>query len=144
MLILNVGEIFTLFSYAMVVNLMESLIVLLLLLTACVLLPSPVLRDEFVVRGTILAAGFVGSLMAFVKFDMQFGIESGVKLLIGPFVVILLTALLMGSSLKARLVSSSILWISDRFTVFLFILLPLFVILLTYVIFRNLGWGTNG
>ena len=139
LLILNVGEIFTIFSYAMVVNLIESLIVLLILLAACVLLPAHVLRDEFVVRGTILGAGLVGSLMALVRFDMQFGIESGVKLLIGPLIVILLTALLLAFSLKMRFVSNSILWISDRLTVFLFILLPLFVILFTYVIVRNIG-----
>jgi hypothetical protein len=139
LLILNVGEIFTIFSYAMVVNLFESLIVLLLLLAACFLLPARVLRDEFTVRGTMLAAGLIGSMIAFVRSDMQFGIESGVTLLIGPLIVILLTVFLLGFSLKTPFVSSSILWISDRFTVFLFILLPLFAILLTYVIFRNMG-----
>jgi hypothetical protein len=141
LLILNSGEIFTIFSYSMVANFLESLIVLLLLLTVCALLPPPILRDNFVVRGTILSVGLVGSLMAFVRFHMQFGIESGVRLLIGPLAVLLLTAILLSIPPKFRFVRflhSVILWISDRLIVFLYILLPLFVILLAYVIFRNI------
>jgi|SRR5688572_18181854 len=138
MLILNMGEIFTVFSYAMVNNIVESLIVLLLLLAICALLPASILRDDFVFRGTILSVGFIGSLMAFVRFHMQFGIESGVRLLIGPLAVLLLTALLLGFSPKIRFVHSAVLWISDRLIVFLYILVPLFVILFAYVIFRSI------
>jgi hypothetical protein len=141
LLILNVGEIFTVFSYSMVANLLESLTVLLLLLIVCALLPASLLRDDFVVRGTIVATGLVGSLMAFVKLHMQFGMESGMKLLIGPLVVLLLTAILLAFPPKFRLVRflrAAIQWISDRMLVFLYILIPLFVALLAYVIFRNI------
>lgn len=139
LLILNLGEIFTIFSYGMMTNLIESLLVLLLLLVVCVLLPPHVLRRDFIVRGTILAIGIIAAMMAYVGLHMQFGIESGGNVLIGPFIVILLTAFLLSFSSKIRLVADSILWISDRLTVFLFILLPLFVILSAYVIFRNIG-----
>jgi hypothetical protein len=141
LLILNVGEIFTIFSYAMATNLVESLILLLLLLMSCVLLPPHLLRDEFVTRGAIISIGLIGSLMAFVGFLMHFGIESGLKLLIGPLVVLLLTGFLLGSSKIRflRFIHSSILWISDRMIVFLYILIPLFVFLSAYVIFRNLA-----
>jgi hypothetical protein len=141
LLILNIGEIFTVFAYSMVANLLESLTVLLLLLMVCALLPAFVLRDHFVVRGTILAVGLVGSLMAFVKFHMQFGIESGMRLLIGPLAMLLLTAILLAFPAKlrpVRFLHSAIQWISDRMLVFLYILVPLFVILLAYVIFRNI------
>jgi hypothetical protein len=141
LLILNIGEILTVFSYAMVVDLLESLTVLLLLLILCVLLPAPILRDDFVVRGTIIAAGLIGSLMAFVKLHMEFGIESGTKLLIGPLAVLLLTVMLLAFPPKFRLVRflhAAIQWISDRLLVFLYILVPLFVALLAYVIFRNI------
>jgi hypothetical protein len=137
LLILNLGEIFTIFSYAMLIDLMESLIVLFILLLVAALLPPHILRDQFVVRGTILALGFIGSLMAFVRFHMQFGIESGPRLLLGPIAVILLTALLLGFSSKIRFIASLTVWISDRLTVFLFILVPLFVLLSAYIIFRN-------
>lgn len=139
LLILNLGEIFTIFSYSMVANLLESLIVLILLLAICALLPASMFRNEFVVRGTILAAGLIGSLMTFVKLHMEFGIESGNRLLLGPLVVLLLTAILLSSPSRfrpVRFLHSAIRWISDRMLVFLYILVPLFVILLAYVIFR--------
>ena len=142
LLLLTVGEILTVFSYAMVTNLLESLVVLFILLTACALLPAHMLHDEFVVRGTILSMGFIGSLMAFVGLQMQFGIESVFKLFIGPLMVLLLTAFVLRFSSKsrfARFIHPAVLWVSDRLVVFLFILAPLFVILLVYVIFRNLA-----
>ena len=140
LLILNMGEIFTVFSYAMVTNLIESLVVLFLLLLACVLLPPHLLRDQFVVRGTILAAGFITALMVFVKLDMQFGVESGARLLLGPLAILVLTAMLLSFSRTfrfVRLLHSAILWISDRLVVFLYILVPLFVFLSGYLLVRT-------
>jgi hypothetical protein len=141
LLILNIGEIFTIFSYAVVANFLESLIVLLLLLSICAILPASFLGNDFVVRGTLLSAGLIGSLMVFVKLHMQFGIASGNKLFIGPLAVLLLTATLLSFPSKFRfvhLLHSVIRWISDRMLVFLYILIPLFVILFAYVIFRNI------
>jgi hypothetical protein len=141
LLILNIGEIFTVFSYSMVANLIESLIVLLVLLIICAVVPASFLRDNFEVRGTILSMGLIGSLMAFVKFDMEFGIGSGLKLLLAPFAVLLLTAILLGLSPKfpvVRFLHSGIRWGSDRMIVFLYILIPLFVIVSVFVIFRNI------
>jgi hypothetical protein len=141
LMILNLGEIFTVFSYSMVANLVESLIVLLLLLVICAVLPASFLRDDFVVRGTILSLGLIGSLMAFVKFDMEFGFRSGLKLLRGPLTVLLLMAILLVLPPRHRItrfLHSAIPWITDRMMVFLYILVPLFVVVLTYVIFRNL------
>ena len=135
LLLLNLGEIFTLFSYAMAANFVESLIVLFLLLIACLLLPAHILRDDFVVRGTVLSIGLIGSLMAFVGFEMQFGFGMGTRLLIAPLVVLTFTTFV----LKASIMRSAVLWLSDRMTVFLFILLPLFAILFVYVILRNIA-----
>ena len=135
LLLLNLGELFTIFSYAMAANFVESLIVLFLLLFACTLLPAHILRDDFVVRGTILSLGSIGSLMAFVGSHMQFGMESGFRLLIAPLVVLAITIFV----LKSGFMRSIAVWLSDRVTVFLLLLLPLFAILSTYVIFRNIG-----
>jgi len=138
LLTLNIGEIFTVFSYAMVTNLVESLIVIFLLLTVCFLLPPRFLCDHFVVRGTILSAGFIGSLIVLLELLKQFGIGGSFKLLFGPLALILLMAFLLVFSPKIRFVDSAVLWISDRLIVFLYILMPLYVILFTYVIFRNI------
>lgn len=138
LLTLNMGEIFTLFSYSMVVNLVESLIVLLLTLVVCVFLPARFLRDDFAVRGTLLAIGLIGSLMVPMRIFMQFGLDSTGKLLIGLFAVIVLTALLFVFAARVRFLRSAILWISDRLVVFLYILVPLFALLFLYVIVRNI------
>jgi len=138
LLLLNIREIFTIFSYSMVTNLLESLFVLLLLLVASALLPPRFLRDDFVVRGTIVSMGLTGSLMAYLGLYMQFGIESSVKLLAGPAVVLFVMAFLLRFSSRFQWLRSATTWISDRLIVFLLVLLPLFVLLSAYVIFRNI------
>lgn len=138
LLLLNLGEIFTIFSYAMAANFLESLLLLAILLAACALLPARILRDHFTVRGTILSVGLVAALMAFVGVEMWAEIRSSPGLLIVPVCVLLLTAVVLRLSSRLR-VSSAALWLSDRVTVFLFLLLPLFVILSAYVIVRNIS-----
>lgn len=137
LLLLNVGEIFTVFSYAMAANFLESMIILILLLAACILLPASVLRDEFVVRGTILSVGMIGSLMAFVGAQMQFGMEKGHLLFIAPLLVLILTAFLLQRAPELHRVRSIAISFSDRVVVFLFILLPVFAVASVYVILRN-------
>jgi hypothetical protein len=102
------------------------------------LLPPPILRDTFVVRGTILAVGIIAAMMTFVGLNMQFGVEARSSILIGPFVILLLAVLLIRFSSSIRFLTTGIAWLSDRLTVFLFLLVPLFVILSVYVIFRNI------
>lgn len=137
LLLLNLGEIFIILSYAIAANFLESLIILLLLLIACMLLPASVLRDEFVVRGTILSIGWIGSLMVFVGSQMQFGIERGLLLLIAPLSVLLLMVFLLQRISKFQRIRSMAIWFSDRVVVFLLILVPLFAVASFYVIFRN-------
>ena len=137
LLLLNLGELFTIFSYAMAANFLESLVVLVIVLAACALLPESLLRDDFIVRGTILSLGLIGALVAFVGSQMQFGIESGLMLLIAPIIVLLLMAFLLYRSSKSNWVRSTAIGLSDRVTVFLFLLIPLFALLSIYVILRN-------
>ena len=139
LLLLNIGEILTIFSYAMATNFLESMIILLLLLIVCILLPANVLRDEFVVRGTILSVGLIGSLMVFVGSQMQFGIERGLLLLIAPLLVFILTAFLLLRASKLHRVRSIAVSFSDRAVVFLFVLVPLFAVASIYVILRNVS-----
>ena len=68
---------------------------------------------------------------------MQFGIESGLMLLIAPIIVLLLMAFLLYRSSKSNWVRSTAIGLSDRVTVFLFLLIPLFALLSIYVILRN-------
>ena len=139
LILLNLGEVLTIFSYAMTANFLESLLILSLVLAVCALLPTHLLRDQFVARGTILSTGIIASLMAFVVSQMKLGIDSGVLLLLAPLVVLLLMVfLLCVSSQNPRLLSAA-LWLSDRMTVFLLILVPLFAVSSVYVVFRNIA-----
>jgi hypothetical protein len=135
-LMLTTREIFTIFSYSMFTNLLESLTVLLILLIACALLPSHFLHDDFIVRGTILAVGLIGSVMLFLGSYIQLGIEKPQNLLIGPTITLLLTVFLLVFSAKFPQIRSAALWISDRLIVFLLVLVPLSLALSSYVILR--------
>ena len=139
LLLLNLGEVLTIFSYAMTANFLESLIILALLLATSALLPARFLRDDFVVRGTILSGGTIGALMAFVGFHMQFGIDNRLGLLIAPLTVLLLMGLLLAFGSRWGSLRSAAVWLSDRVTVFLLILLPLFALASIYVIVRNIS-----
>ena len=88
LLTLNIGEIFTIFSYAMLTNLLESLVVLLLLLVGSALLPPRFLRDDFIVRGTILSIGLIGALMVYLGFNRALGQENVAALLAGPMALL--------------------------------------------------------
>src|SRR5574341_1874460 len=134
-MILNTGEIFAIFSYSMLTNLVEGLTVIAILLSLCALLPSHFLREDFIVRGTILSTGLIGVLMAFLGSYIHFGIEKSAYLLGGPLMMLSLTAFLFSYS-KLWLVRSAALWISDRLIVFLFILVPLTLFLSLYAILR--------
>lgn len=137
LLLLNLVEIATIFAYAMAVNFLESLLMLLLLLGASVLLPAASLRDDFAARGTILAVGLITAMMAFVGFEMQFGIETGSLLWVVPLVVLLLTAFLLTRFSQRPSLRFAALWLSDRVVIFLFLLMPLFTLGAAYVLFRN-------
>jgi hypothetical protein len=139
LLLLNLGEIFTLFAYALAANFFESLVILLMILALSSLLPARLLRDDFSVRGTILSMGLIGSLMAFVGAHRQFGIGAGLSLLIAPLAVLGLMAFLLHRSSAYQRLRSTAIWLSDRMVVFLFILIPLFSVASIYVIFRNVA-----
>ena len=139
LLLLNLGEIIALFSYAMAANFLESLVILLMLLGLCALLPSRFLRDDFIVRATILAIGLLAALMTFVSSLMRFGIDRGLLLLVAPLAVLLLMSFFLHRSSKYPRLRASALWVSDHVVVFLFILIPLFAVASVYVIYRNIA-----
>ena len=137
LLLLNLGEIATIFAYGMAANFLESMFVLLLFLGASVLFPAKFLRSDFVVRGTILAIGLISAMIAFVGFQMRVGIERGLLLWVPPVVVLSLMVFLLRRASKSSSLRSAALWLSDRLVIFLLVLIPLFALSAVYVIFRN-------
>jgi hypothetical protein len=77
-------------------------------------------------------------LIAFVGSERQLGVEHGFLLLFPPVAVLSIMGFCLFRSASTPQVRSAVLWLSDRVTVFLFLLVPLFASLSIYVILRNL------
>jgi hypothetical protein len=135
---LTAGEIGAIFFYAMMTAFVESLLICGLLLLLSLVLPPPVFRDQFVVRGTWLAIGLAAAILGqgawrgltrYTYAEVSLAIWSLASLI----VIVSLTFL----SARVRFMARSAVWISDRFMVFLFILIPLSLLSILVVVFRN-------
>jgi hypothetical protein len=133
---LNIGEIAGVFAFQLVTNLIESLVVLLALLIFSMVFPPRVLRDVFIVRAGMAALVLIGSMMLFLNRYVSAGAAFGSALILWMIVTIILAAMLMMLSTRVRFLGTSILWISDRLTIFLFILMPLSMLSLIYILLR--------
>ncbi len=136
---MTLSQVFGAFSYGILTNLIESLIVIGGLLGLCALLPSRYLRDAFVDRGSTITIIALGSVMLYqyqfraVRSDFANEIRPW---FIATVFVILLFVFLMA---KIRFLKSAIINISDRMIIFLYIFIPLSVICVLDVVIRNLG-----
>src|SRR5215212_5284982 len=135
---LTPGEITSLFFYAMLTAFVESVFVYGFLLLLSFLLPSQMFRDQFIVRGTWLALGlalsvFVNGLWRGMTRFTYAEVSLTAWSLMSLVVIILLTFV----SVKVRFMVRAAEWLSDRLTIFLYILIPLSVISIVVVIVRN-------
>ena len=135
---LTAGEIGAVFFYAMLAAFVESLLVLGLVLFLCFFLPPRVLRDQFVVCGTWLAIGLMLAVLGhgvwrgltrFTYIEVSLLLWSAAGLAISAFLAVLST--------RVRFMARAAEWLSDRLTVFLYILVPLSVLAILVVFVRN-------
>lgn len=134
---LNIGEILAIFCYAMVADLVESLIILFILLGVCIILPSRFLKDVFVVRGTLLVVCVFLSVSVFLNNYPDLNNYSGMFL---PWSVItLIGAILIAFILpKISFIARAAVWLSDSMIIFLYIFMPVAALSLLVVLVRNL------
>lgn len=139
---LNLGEILAVYSYSILTDFSESIILLVLFLLLCIILPARLMRDVFILRGTVLAFGILGGMMALLDFyiNNEAGLIGNVPawLVILPSAIIFMV-LLEILSRKFPLVASVLTGLADRLTIFLYINLPLTMIALVVVAARNLS-----
>ena len=135
---LTVGEIVPIFAYGLATDFLESLLALAGLNLLCLLLPRRWLRETFVPRGFLLVALGLSYLMMITYWLGKEAVyPAGLE-----YWSLLILVLLLPFSLYAgrvpfiRNLTESV---ADRLTVFLYLLVPLSVISLLYVILRNLG-----
>ena len=135
---LYIGEIFSVFSYALTETLFESLALLGFLLALCFLLPPAVLRDVFVVRGTSLALILTGSVMLFWNRFSALGLSMAGNIYLWTAVTNGAALLIAFLSTRIGILAKVLAGFADRLIVFLYLLMPLSAIALGTVLVRSL------
>lgn len=138
---LGMDDVLGLIAYMLVGDFLESLLWIGILLGLCFLLPGSLLKDKFILRGSILTVTFLGSIMVFylqlsdnlfVDFVLK-NINKWITLFTVSTIVFLTAVELIkpfGEVIKS---------LADRFIVFLYLYLPLTFLAILVIIFRNIG-----
>lgn len=135
---LTVGEMLSISAYAMATNLLESIIFLSLILLVTMVLPSSVLKDNFVVRGAWLAISIIGSMIMILMLNAWQGssfIDHIIYWLMG---CIVLSCLLFYFSVRVDLLKRFAISASSQLIVFLYISLPVSFFSVVVVTLRNI------
>lgn len=134
---LTLGEIEVIFSYMVVVDLLESILVLLVPVILAIILPKKWFYDQFITKGNYLILLSLGYLMLFYG-DLINDILSPwallQKILIIGFVILALTFLFDKIGFLNKLVQE----FSNRAIIFLYIWIPISIISLLVVLVRNI------
>ena len=138
---LSLLDVLGIFSYAMTVNLLESLTALMFLAGLSAILPEKWFRASFVSRGSSLVLLFGGCLMYYSNsfttvlekdFPQQFVSFLPIILVVIVFLLVLIDRLTFLRNFVEDFAS--------RAVVFLYISIPISVLAFLYVIVRNLFW----
>jgi len=135
---LTPGEIAAILSYAMMTAFLESLLICSFVLLLCFIWPTRAFRDQFVVRGTWLAIGLgLGVLGNGAWRGSTRYTYAEVSLIAWSIASLIAISLLIFLSGRVRFMGMAAEWISDRLTVFLYILIPVSVLSILVVVVRN-------
>jgi hypothetical protein len=134
---LTILEILWMICYAMVVNLLESLLFMIGILVLGILVPRAWLADRFAASGSLLSILIAGILMYFsapIQLEEKFSytplIQMGISFLIASGIAMLLPLY--------PPIAAFLDLLADRAKIFLYILLPVSLLSLVIVIVRNL------
>lgn len=132
-------EIASIFCYAMLAALVESLVIFGVLVLLCLVLPARLLRDCFTVRGTWLA---IGLTLAVLGNGLWRGLTRftyvEISLILWSLLSLLFILMLAVVSTRIRFMGQLANGLSDRLTVFLYLLIPLCLVAGLVVAARNL------
>ena len=133
---MSLSEILTVLAYAMVVNFLESLIVIAVPLVLSLLLPVSWFRDKFVARGTILLVILLVFLMQYVTLiTTLIGIPPGIGTnVLFAVIATIAVVFLVGRVAFLRKVVEEI---AFRAVIFVYIFVPLTAVSFLVVIVRN-------
>ncbi len=137
---LTAWEIFSLFSYSMVLSFLEAALIMAVLLALSLVFPSKLWKERFLVRGSITALCLLLSMILQLKLR-EAGVQVGILQSLGQWwlVTCILTVLLVVFLPRYRVVEKMMYELTDRAIVFLYLFLPLtgigLVILIARVLF---------
>jgi hypothetical protein len=134
---LNVPELISVLSYALLVDFLESFALFCLLAVICVILPSSFLKSVFDVRGAVFAISLLGAIMFYLNYpaSTSWHLFQLIALSAGTLLVVILLSFV---SAKIHFVVTAAKWLSENIIVFLYVYLPLTVIAFFVVLIRNL------
>ena len=132
---LKLGEILVIFAYSLASTLLEAALILLVFLLASLVLPSNWLRNQFVVRSSII---FIALTFWVALFDLSTLIELPSKRDIFSFAIGFPLTAGLGVLLADRmpLIRRLMMFVSDQLIIFLYIWLPLSLIGILIVLLR--------
>lgn len=133
----SMGEIGVMFTYMMVVNLIESLVVLLAPLFLSIVLPQKWFSDRFVTKGTLLVLMGLGYLIYFSN-HLHFQTPFPVQLVTWtPAVAIAILGLVFLID-RAHVLDKALDEITSRLVIFLYISIPVSLVSVLVVLVRNI------
>ena len=137
LLYFRAAEISVVFAYMMAFALLESLLVTGGLALAGAILPSKWLRDGFAYKGFIFVV--VGSIAAFIlQKNLRYEFPSMQMLTLNLVIPLTLIALFMAASHGWGPLQKFLLDIQDRISIMLYVYVPIGVVSILVVVFRNL------
>lgn len=137
---LEIGEILSIYSYAFLVNFLESLMLVSLVLLAGIALPRPWWRDRFIPKGFVLILVILGSAVLHVSLyrtpdTRDLFVHGQLAWWAGTCLIGLLLTWIAGRVIWVRQGLESV---AERFLIFLYVYVPLTVFALLVVIVRIL------
>lgn len=131
------GQVGVILSYMLVVNFLESLIIILAPIVLSLVLPGKWFFEQFVAKGVLLVSmglGYALFIASHINPNESFP-YSYFRLAPLVFIPILVLVFLLA---RIKLVSKFLEWVSEQLEVFLFISVPLSAIALVVVLVRNI------
>jgi hypothetical protein len=136
---LNINELMAVLAYRVTESFIECLLFLGILLVVSFLLPPRFFRDVFIIRGSAFALGLLGPMILFWKlFRGDPGTLMAEYARLWMVGTVLLASLTSYLAVKIISVADFLKWISDRMTVFLYLLIPLSLVSSITVLIRNI------
>lgn len=134
---LTIGQVLVILSYMLVVNLIESLIIVMMPVTLSLILPRTWFFDQFVAKGVLLVSLLLGYFLyvsQFINIEQDFPYPYFRILPFIFFAILTLVFILPRLKFLATLLES----IADRLEVFLIISIPFSLVALIVVLVRNI------